>query len=285
MKNNIKYLWKMFFSILLIFFISFQLCGCGNSKSEKNITIKDFEDLGFKYSEEISGGDAKYIRFRLFNDSGDSIYISNSLRMILYKFSNCEIPDMLIIANEGDNDYSDVGHGVNMSQVGIQNMYRIAKIISDNPKKTFSSCFPDELKETIEKHNLVVLIGGGTIQDENSKTESGIWNSSCKGMWNIRIFSKKYLFRNLKNENINKNICLGFFTGDKPNAALLLENPKDAIGEEGVKNSPKFTSLFNSLMSEISSEENNFDPETFKVRLTPESINALKAVLPYLDMP
>ncbi len=40
-----------------------------------------------------------------------------------------------------------------------------------------------------------------------------------------------------------------------------------------------------SLLEESKNNLNKLDPKTFKVTLTPESIEALKAVIPYLDMP
>lgn len=273
--------WRIVFFLLVTVLIL--MTGCVSSKYEKTVTIKDFEDLGFIYSEEFSGGDEDYFRFKLTNDAGASISVSVSLRIVLYRIPTANSVQMLIIANEDADDYSNVGHGVAMSQAGIQNMYQLATLIAENHDEGFISCLPEDLHDVIKEHDLRVLISGGAFNNVVSKT--GRWDTSGTEIWSFEICSPNYFYYNNERDTGEKGVHLTFFTGENPDSGILGTSPAGAIGTEGVSAKPEFEELYNSLRDEMAKDGNSFDPETLKMTLTPESIEALKAVLPYLDMP
>lgn len=273
----------------------------GGNKEESqgigtSITIKDFEDLGFKYTsntsndESIKTGPIKArVLFRLYTDTDLQIVMTDSLRWIMYILPSAVDSQNLYnqkfqIANKNPEDLVDVGHGIRMSQAGIQNMYQLAAMMIQHPDRPFDSCLPEELQSEIRNNDLrVTLMGGGS----NGKvSESGRWDVSSHEYWECIISSPHYhLYRSIdkKGEGV-KQVSLSFITGDDARAGLI-EDAESVIGPEGLSENPEFVELYRQLAEALDKTGNSFNPETFKITLTPEATEALKAVLPYLNMP
>lgn len=253
-----------------------------------SITIKDFENLGFKYTsneKSIKAG----VLFHLYTDTDLHIFMNDSLRWIMYILPSAADSQKLDnqifhIANENPEDLVDVGHGIRMSQAGIQNMYQLAAMMIQHPDRPFDSCLPEELQSEIRNNDLRVTLMGGSSHGKVS--ESGRWDVSSREYWECIISSPHYhLYRSIdkKGEGV-KQVSLSFITGDDAGAALI-KDAESVIGPEGLSENPEFMELYRQLAEALDKKGNSFNPETFKITLTPEATEALKAVLPYLNMP
>ena len=274
--------------ILIVYLVIVMNCltGCSLQQKEKKITLKDFENLGFEYYEDSIGGEMYTSRFMLVNNEGTVISVFNSLEEGGYAFPNeIKFVQLIWFANEDADDYSDVGHGIVMSQSGIRNLYQLATMLAENPQEKFISCLPKELHDLIKEHDLRVMFSGGAYSRKVSET--GRWDGSgVPAMWSFELFSPNYSFYNSDIDKGEKGFYWSFILGDNPSTGIILTpGPSSSIGKEGLEKNPEFEELFNKLMEESKNNLNKFDPKTFKVTLTPESIEALKAVIPYLDMP
>ena len=273
--------------ILIVYLVIVMNCltGCSLQQKEKKITLKDFENLGFEYYEDSIGGEMYTSRFMLVNNEGTVISVFNSLEEGGYAFPNeIKFVQLIWFANEDADDYSDVGHGIVMSQSGIQNLYQLATMLAENPQEKFISCLPKELHDLIKEHDLRVMFSGGAYNRKVSET--GIWDGSGTAIWSFELFSPNYSFYNSDIDKGEKGFYWTFILGKNPSTGIVLTlGPSSSIGKEGLEKNPEFEELFNKLMEESKNNLNKFDPKTFKVTLTPESIEALKAVIPYLDMP
>lgn len=278
---------KKILTFMLLAILPFQLVACSeNTKIDttKKITIKDFENLGFIYSENFPQEYQKNISYKLTNNKGASIYVLKDLTTMFYQLPYCEDLVPVTIANEDANDYTKIGNGVIMSETGIQNLYHIASFISKNPYTSFSKSFPNEMEELIEKNDLKALIS------HKGEDATGKWGKKSKGIWNITISSPNYFYYSSQkdgdeSDTSEKNIILTFHTGETEQALLIKENAVDIIGQEALKASPEFSQLYEDLKTEFSNPENSFDPETLSVKLNSTTIGAFKKVLPYLNMP
>lgn len=239
--------------------------------------MKDFEDLGFEYSEDFSDKEAENFRYKLVNKHGDILTVSQSLYILVCKFPECKSSAILQIASTDSDDLIDVGHGIKMPRNGISNLYKIAEMLSKNEGKTFITCLPEELWDEIEKQNLVVLLNGGG--DANAKNESGKWK------WAIEIISPSNEFDNTKGNlySYGASITLGFKPENDGGSGIIYTDPAYAIGDEGLEKYPEFKDIYNKLIDEMEKDGNSFDPETLQATLTPEAIQAIKDVLPYLN--
>ena len=223
--------------------------------------------MGFEYYEGSIGGEMYTSRFMLVNNEGTVISVFDSLEEGCYAFPN-EIKFVQLI----------------MSQSGIQNLYQLATMLAENPQEKFISCLPKELHDLIKEHDLRVMFSGGAYNRKVSET--GIWDGSGTAIWSFELFSPNYSFYNSDIDKGEKGFYWTFILGKNPSTGIVLTlGPSSSIGKEGLEKNPKFEELFNKLMEESKNNLNKFDPKTFKVTLTPESIEALKAVIPYLDMP
>lgn len=259
-----------------------------NRNTGDSITIKDFEDLGFKYTsndESIKAG----VLFRLYTDTDLQIVMTDSLRWIMYILPSAvdsqNLDNQIFhIANENPEDLVDVGHGIRMSQAGIQNMYQLAAMMIQHPDRPFDSCLPEELQSEIRNNDLRVTLMGGSSHGKVS--ESGRWDVSSREYWECKISSPHYhLYRSIdkKGEGV-KQVSLSFITGDDAGVALI-KDAESVIGPEGLSENPEFVELYRQLAEALDKTGSSFNPETFKITLTPEATEALKAVLPYLNMP
>ncbi len=91
--------------------------------------------MGFEYYEDSTGGEMDTSRFMLVNNEGAVISVFNSLENGCYAFPNeIKFVQSIWFTNEDADDYSDVGHGIVMSQSGIQNLYQLATMLAENPQ-------------------------------------------------------------------------------------------------------------------------------------------------------
>jgi len=255
-----------------------------NRNTGASITFKDFENLGFKlYSdgELVEEG----VRCSLITESGIQIIIFNSMNNILYIMpdSNEYAAQTLMIANPNPDDLVDAGNGIMMSQAGLRNMYRLASMLVQHPDGPFVPCFPEELQNTIKDNGLKVSLMGGGVN--NKVSDTGIWDSSSPNLWGFEIYSPYYTFNNGELDHGQKRIYVVFNTGKNASAGILSLGPESSIGPEGVSEHPEFKELHEQLDEAMKNEGNSFDPETFKITLTSETIEAFNEVLPYLNMP
>ena len=278
---------------VVLFALSILITGCNSKKvtpskndapsendtPSKMITIKDFEDLGYRFIDGTESGG--FLRFAL-SYNGVNLAITNSLDTVWYMLPTGEKPSSIFFASKDATDYSDVGHGIAMSQNGMKNLYKIASLLSRKPEYFFIECFSEELQEEFKKHDIQVTISGGEDWQGNV---DGNWSNPVKRKWYIAISSGQYYYYNAENDRGLKGMHIWLESGNDPSAFLFTHEADDVIGAKEALANPGFSKELETFREMIKKPGISFDPETMKITFTPECEEALKRIIPYLDMP